>query len=166
MASVSRTDSLPASRKAALVGTDRIETCGDDEQSGQRSYFARFYPCWRGANTELPWPAAKIAIKHCEEMGPTVSFRTNAERVTVWRQIDIARKDLFMRLFASKSDDDTNDKEVESPYYQPEETGVPAENEAEQGVREDYNTEKEDPDSDPIPDEPPDWASDLPSPKV
>ena len=70
-----------------------------------------------------------------------------------------------MRLFANKSDDDTNDKEAESPYYQPEETGVPAENEAEQDAREDYNTEKEDSDSDPTPDEPPDWASDLPSPK-
>jgi hypothetical protein len=50
-----------------------------------------------------------------------------------------------MRLFASKFDDDTNDKEVESPYYQPEETGVPAETEAEQDAREDYNTEEKDP---------------------
>jgi hypothetical protein len=103
--------------------------------------------------------------KHFEEKSPTYPFALTQSRVTVWRPIDITRKDLFMQLFASKSDDDTNDNEVESPYYQPEETGVQGENGAEQDAREDYNTEKEDSESDPIPDEPPDWASDLPSPK-
>lgn len=67
-----------------------------------------------------------------------------------------------MGLFGSDSEDDSS---VESPFYQPEETGTPAENEAEQAAREDYNEEKEETGSDPIPEEPPDWASDLPSPK-
>ena len=66
MASVSRTDSLPASRKAALVGTDRIETCGDDEQSGQRSYFARLYPAGQGQ------------IRSCH--GPPRRLRSNTAR--------------------------------------------------------------------------------------
>lgn len=67
--------------------------------------------------------------------------------------------------FSDPSGDENTDRESEqSPYFQLEETGQPAENDGERDAREDYNQEREESNSDPIPEDPPDWAKGLPNP--
>jgi hypothetical protein len=55
------------------------------------------------------------------------------------------------------ADDDR--KSQESPYYQPEGSGTPAENESEREAREDYNQEREEKGD--VDMSTPDWAQDI-----